>query len=190
MSQTVHNLSLFLYIKRFNEYAKRGQKMKKLILMRHAKAVKPEETNVPDIERKLEERGIKDSQNMGEFLKHEGWIPEKIFCSPSIRTKETLDLVLRKLKENIPVQFEEAIYGNDQNEIIKLISGIDDSLQLIMLIGHNPSIENLAVFLTGETFPDEKFGTACIAVIELNQWDKIKKQSGKLVLFQTPKTLG
>ena len=162
--------------------------MKTLILMRHAKAVRED---IPDMERHLEERGIKDSKKMGKFLKHEKMISDVILCSPSKRTKQTLELVLEELKTEIPVRFEPVIYENDNEKIKIFISSVPNEIQRLMVIGHNPSIETLAEKLSGEVFPEDQFSTAGIAILEFDfaHWKKIKKQTGKLVLFKSPKML-
>jgi phosphohistidine phosphatase len=157
--------------------------------MRHAKAEKLKNYEAGDIERNLEKSGIKDAAIMGKFLKEKNFIPDLIICSPSTRTRQTLEIALEKINHNIKIAFDEKIYENDDVKILKLISGTENKTNTLMIIGHNPAIEEIASNLTGNKFPIDKFSTSGIAVIEfqIDEWIKILDVKGKLVLFKSPK---
>ena len=161
--------------------------MKKLILMRHAKS--DWNNSLDDFERPLSERGKKEAPIMGKFIKNEDLIPDLLISSPSQRTKETLDLILNEVKEDIKIKFNDIIYENSYSKIVNLISGTDDKIKTLMILGHNPSMEELSKYFTGLDNFYDKFVTSALVLIkfDIKDWNEVKKVKGELVYFKTPK---
>ncbi len=164
--------------------------MKKLILFRHAKSSWDDST-ISDHDRPLAEKGIKTAPIMGKFAKKEKLIPDKIICSTAVRARQTLDLFIKTAGIKVETEYNECIYSQDKTKIIKIIQSQEDALRSIMIVGHNPDLEELVEYFTGETFPYPKFSTAGIAVLEFNvdSWKKVEEKKGKLVIFKSPKML-
>jgi phosphohistidine phosphatase len=152
--------------------------MKKLLLLRHAKS-SWEDTSLPDFERPLNERGLRAAPLVGEFIRKQRLRPDLVLCSPAKRTRETIALVLETAGITTELRYDEHIYEASVMRLIEIISQIDDDKREVMLVGHNPGLENLLERLTGET---ERMPTAALALITLNteKWSEAEAKGGEL----------
>jgi phosphohistidine phosphatase len=167
-----------------------------LSLLRHAKSSWAD-ARLRDIERPLNERGEKAAPRVGAFMARRDLIPDLILCSPAVRTRQTLDLVLPYLKAAPTVVYEDALYLASPATLLKRIHQVGSRVRHTMLVGHDPGMHLLALELAGSG-PDEdlhalaeKFPTAGLAVIvfEARSWTKVKAGGGRLELFAAPKRL-
>lgn len=143
--------------------------MKRLLLMRHAKAV-PHNPGA-DHQRPLVERGRNDATVVGERLGELGATPDLVLCSTAERTRETLDCAAAALNGSTEVRYEDRIYGASPGELLSLVQEVDDSVETLMLVGHNPGTHMIAVTLAGsgdqiDTI-NTKFPTAAVADLRL-----------------------
>lgn len=173
--------------------------MLELILMRHAKSDWSDKA-LGDFDRALSKRGKTDAPRMGKALARRGLIPEKILCSPARRTRETLKLVLEGMEASPAVVYDQALYAFGDGIAYLDRLRMENHGATLMLIGHNPSVQNLALRLCASGDADlraaigRKFPTAAAAIIMLpaKRWSELPPQpqiSGELKLFLTPKTL-
>jgi len=137
---------------------------------------------------------------MGRELARRGLIPEKVLCSPARRARETLKLILEEMKAGPSVVYDETLYTfGDGLAYLDRLRGEKHGAP-IMLMGHNPSVQNLALRLGTRGDPallaaiGRKFPTAAAAIIILpgDDWSELSpgpEISGELKLFLTPKTL-
>jgi len=155
--------------------------------MRHAKS----SWAIPgarDFDRELNERGIYDLDKIRQLIKARDYIPEQILCSPSTRTRQTLDGISAVLPPETNVQYSDRLYSSGLSEYIELIHDVSHTGSL-MIIGHNPMCGALAASLPkpDSTYPvDEiayRYPTATIAVIDFDEknWSEIKKTHGNLI---------
>jgi phosphohistidine phosphatase len=163
--------------------------MKKLLLIRHAKAVQSIVLN--DFDRNLTEKGIDNAKDMGKFLSKHDISLDLALSSPALRAKETIQIILENMRIQPKIIYEELIYDNDEKKIINLITNTNNSINTLAIIGHNPSMENITILQTGKKLPYENFSTCGVALIEfdIKNWDEIKNIKGKLVFFKSPKDL-
>ena len=173
--------------------------MLELILMRHAKSDLPDKA-LGDFDRTLSTRGKTDAPRMGRELAGRGLIPEKVLCSPARRARETLKLILEEMKAGPSVVYDETLYTfGDGLAYLERLRREKHGAPL-MLMGHNPSVQNLALRLGTRGDPallaaiGRKFPTAAAAIIILpeDDWSELSpgpEISGELKLFLTPKTL-
>src|SRR5829696_9489472 len=120
--------------------------MLELIVMRHAKSDLPGKA-LGDFDRALSKRGKSDAPRMGRELARRGLIPEKVLCSPARRTRESLKLVLEEMAASPAVVYDETLYTfGDGRAYLKRMGQEKDGAPL-MLMGHNPPVQNLAVRL-------------------------------------------
>ena len=161
--------------------------MKTLIMLRHAKS-SHEDGSLKDIDRPLNERGIADAKLIGGLIRKKRIQPELILASAAERVRQTADLVLKAARLNVEVTFDKRIYEASDRVLFKIIREIDDSSNAVMLIGHNPGLEDLLEELTGEAI---RLPTAAVAVVELTveQWTKVRAGAGNLKFRVTPKEL-
>ncbi|WP_448952674.1 SixA phosphatase family protein [Labrys neptuniae] len=163
------------------------------MLLRHAKSDYP--AGVSDHERPLAPRGQRDAPRMGREIARRGLLPDHVIASTARRTRETLSLIEGSLGPH-SLQFERAIYEAAPEAILRVIRGVVPEVGTLLIVGHNPGLEQLASFLTrgAGTVADPlsgKFPTAALAVLdfELDDWAEISGHQGSLALFLTPKML-
>jgi phosphohistidine phosphatase len=180
------------------------RKNRTLVLFRHAKSAWPD---VPDHERPLANRGIRAAPVMGRWLRDAGLVPDLVLCSTARRARETWQFAQTGLAATPPVSFEDRIYGEDAMGLLALIREVPPATGTLLLIGHNPSIEDLALTLVspgpapGAAGPGAvsagdlermraKFPTAAIAVLQpAGTWHALAKGRARLTAFVTPRDL-
>lgn len=120
-----------------------------LILARHAKSSWANDT-LPDHDRPLNERGIRDAPRMARRLRERGIQPQAIVTSSAVRAFATAEAFAAELElEPEALQIEPGIYGAGVLDMISLIHGLDDRLDRLLLVGHNPTFSELAGSLAG-----------------------------------------
>lgn len=168
----------------------------RLILMRHAKSAWPE--GVSDFDRPLAPRGEAAAPLMGRWLGQQGFVPEVALVSSAIRTRATWAAVAPELI-GTPARFEPKIYNARVQMLLDILRGQTASANTVMMIGHNPGMQELAHGLADPRRSDldalhrlaRKFPTAGLAVLEGEMgFGKSAPHSMRLVTFITPRFLG
>ena len=163
--------------------------MPQLLLMRHGKAVQSDA--VADRERALTARGVRDTQAIARVIARD-FRPDRILCSPARRTRETLAALLPGIGEVRDVTFLEELY-DVPGDYVAAIAANGQASEQLLVIGHNPAIQETAVTLTGSGERPlraeirEKFPTSAVAAVTFDRpWRQIEPLSGRLVAFLTP----
>ena len=167
-----------------------------LSLLRHAKS-SWKNPALPDRERPLNARGMGDAPVMGRAMSERGIDPELILCSTAQRTVDTLALVLPELKIEPKIAYEDVLYHASPAEMLDMLRDIQPGASSVLLIGHNPEIQALALELIGAGPQElrerlaEKFPTGGLVVINFTAglWSCVDVGSGSLAAFVTPKEL-
>ena len=162
---------------------------RRLTLIRHAKS-SWKNPNLRDRERPLNKRGKRDAADMGMRLRDRGVNPDLIICSPAKRALETAKAIAREISyQNDRIAVEDTIYEAEAYGILKLIKGLDDSHNEVMLIGHNPAFSELAASLGNE--PVGNMPTCSVFCIDFRSdtWRTISKEEGRLVFYDYPKNI-
>lgn len=170
--------------------------MKRLILMRHAKAVPPE--GMADEVRALAPRGRLAMERMAGFFRERELTPDLVLVSASTRTRETWALLETAFAKKPEHRFLPDLYGAPRETLLGIIQSVPASVNTLMLVGHNPGLEEITRSLatSGEAEALMRFGrgmpTAAAAVFDLsiNDWKEIAPKTGRMELFVTPKSLG
>lgn len=152
--------------------------MKTLILLRHAKSSWNDAT-VDDFDRPLNDRGRKAAGKVGKFLAKQETPIDLVLSSPAIRARQTLDLVLKRSALTPETRLDQRIYEASSSRLLEVVSQIDEDRKSVMLVGHNPGMEELLSLLTGS---DERMQTAALATISLDvkRWDRVIAGKGVL----------
>jgi phosphohistidine phosphatase len=167
-----------------------------LCLLRHAKS-NWDDQGLKDFDRPLARRGEAAAPLMGAFMAAEGLAPELILCSPAVRTRQTLDLVLPHLAGGPTVVYEDAFYLAAASRLLARLHQVDAKVHSVMIVGHDPGMHGLALELAGSGEPAllqalaAKFPTAGLAVLtfEASDWRQVTAGAGHLQQFMTPKRL-
>ncbi|HET9169103.1 MAG TPA: histidine phosphatase family protein [Actinospica sp.] len=165
-----------------------------LLILRHAKSDWPDD--VADHERPLAERGRRDAPAMGRWLREAGYRPDHVVCSTALRTRQTWELVHDALAADPPIEFEPELYGATVQDLLDVIGRAPADAGSLLVIGHNPGLEYLALTLAGDAPSEDrdrlhgKFPTAALAVCAWEGgWNQAADGSARLVRFVTPHDL-
>lgn len=163
------------------------ENVKVLFLLRHAKA-RSIASGMTDFERPLHDDGKRAAELVGEFLNSKGVEPDLVLSSPALRARETIDAVLKAAQLNVDVNYDARIYEGSSAQLLEMISQLPEGKDMVMLVGHNPSLEELLQALTGEVI---KMSAGSIANIAFGatEWGKALEEKGKLDWLVTPKEL-
>jgi phosphohistidine phosphatase len=167
-----------------------------LTLFRHAKSSWAD-PSLEDFDRPLAPRGEQAAPLMGAFLAERGLIPDLVLCSAARRTRQTLNLAFRHLKTQPETRFADELYHATVPALLAVIRGAPDAKHHLMLVGHNPGLQSLALALIGGGDPAgrrgiaHKFPSAAVAVMTFDaaNWARIGAGGAYLTIFTTPKQL-
>jgi phosphohistidine phosphatase len=169
--------------------------MNRLYLLRHAKAA-PQAPGTEDRERPLADKGGRAMRELGAWAAETGLAPALILCSPAVRTRQTLALLLPHLGGRPEVKLEEALFLAAAEALAARLRRVAAKCPSVLLVGHNPGIEALAVALLqvpagplGKRLR-EGMPTAALAAFELDgSWAALDDGAARLTHYITPKDL-
>lgn len=170
--------------------------MKNLLLLRHAKS-SWEDNSLADFDRPLAPRGLSAAKLIGHELAERGWLPGHALVSPAKRTRETWDLVAAQLVDAPTAEFAETLYDATAERILAELRQTRESVKTLIVVGHNPGTENLALQLADDESDTDalarlgdKFPTAALARFEFGGlWRELGPAAARLTHFLRPKDL-
>ena len=121
---------------------------KTLYLLRHAKS-SWEDPTLADHDRPLASRGRRASKAIAEYLRRQRSTPRLVLCSSSERTRETLKRISAGLRGGVEVRIEERLYMASASGLLERLHEVDGRVGSVMLIGHYPAVQELALSLAG-----------------------------------------
>jgi len=129
--------------------------MKTVTLFRHAKSDWKDSAIIDDFDRPLSERGVKAAPKMGKVIRAHGLMPDIILCSPSVRTRQTLQLAAPNAFETLPeIRFDPKLYHPDVEALLHFLRALPETVAHVMIVGHNPALTDLITLLVlGATRP-------------------------------------
>lgn len=161
--------------------------MKTLYILRHAKS-SWDNAGLSDFERPLNERGLRAAPMMGGVMRANNFLPNLILSSPATRAKQTAALVKKSAGIESETEYDERIYEASPARLLEIVAEQNAAVESVLLVGHNPGMEGLVKFLTGNLEP---MPTAALAVVDLDikTWSEINSASGSLRVLIRPKEL-
>ncbi len=170
--------------------------VKTLYLLRHLKS-SWDEPGLPDRERPLAPRGRRAGKKLARRLRKERATPDVVLCSPSVRTRETLEAILPALGDPV-IEFRDELYAASGDELFEAVRGVAPDVSSVLVIAHNPGIQVLAIALAGRGDEearerlDEKFPTGALATLQFDvpRWAEVEPGAGELIGFVVPRELG
>ena len=162
--------------------------MKTLLLLRHAKSDWGD-ASLPDHDRPLKKRGIKAAGRIGQLLRDRVPHPDLVLCSTAVRARETLRLALDEAHVSPPTEFLEDLYHCPPNQFIETLCHLAEPTETVLLVGHNPGMEEFLLQLCDEPVA---VPTATLAQVELDldAWsDFTISTRGRLINIWRPREL-
>lgn len=166
-----------------------------LYLFRHAKSAW-DDPSLDDVDRPLAPRGTRAAAQMAAYMRSTGLLPDLVLCSAARRTRDTWAPMAGALGQPRTDYLEE-LYEAGARALLASIRKTKADVHRLMLVGHNPGLQSLAIDLIGSgdgadrRFIAEKLPTAALAVIEfdIETWRHLAPATGRLTRFMTPKRL-
>ena len=160
--------------------------MKNLILVRHGKS--SWENNVNDRDRPLKQRGVFDALLVSQMLKKQQLTIDFCFSSPANRALHTATIFLRQLEYDLSnFQITNMLYDFSGEEALSFLKKLDDSLDTVLIFGHNYAFTHIANSL-GNTYIENVPTSGLVQLsFQENSWSTISKGETKQIIF--PKQL-
>ncbi|MGE5423935.1 MAG: SixA phosphatase family protein [Syntrophothermus sp.] len=163
--------------------------MKKLYLIRHAKAA-PESSTGDDFDRPLVDKGVTKTERIVKYLNKTGTVIDLIITSPAERAAATAEIIAKGIGYPAgKIQKDRKIYDGYYDRILDVIYATPNDINNLMITGHNPTITHLAnLFLNPgiEFLPTS--GTVCIS-FDTDKWEQIPSVTAQKEFLVTPKML-
>jgi phosphohistidine phosphatase len=163
--------------------------MKTLLLLRHAKS-SWKDANIDDHERRLKKRGRKEARKMGRLIAAENLMPETMASSSARRCRQTADHVIHHSDYRGEVRMTSELYDADTSRLREFVGKLSDQAARVMLIGHNPGLEEFLESLVGEHTP---LTTGALAQVEvqIDRWADLSSDTrGTLIKVWEPREGG
>jgi phosphohistidine phosphatase len=162
--------------------------MKTLLVLRHAKS----SWNDPardDHERPLNRRGRRDAPRMGQVMREFRLIPDVVISSDAVRARLTAEAMAEAAHYAGEILLDQHLYMARPDDILSLLRRVQQNAETVMIVGHNPGLEELVEQLTGEQLD---LPTAALAqiVLSIDRWrDLTWSTRGALIGHWRPKEL-
>lgn len=164
--------------------------MKHLLLLRHARAA----LGGADHERPLSAEGRRDAERLGALIARGDLRPTLALCSTARRARETLEAVEAQLHPRPSVVVEPDLYVADARSLLERVAGVDGVVEVVLLVGHNPAISELARLLAGQGQGDELsrlrrgLGAGALAALQLERgsWADMAPAGSRLLALLEP----
>ncbi|MEU7424698.1 histidine phosphatase family protein [Streptomyces sp. NPDC040750] len=167
--------------------------LRRLVLLRHAKSDWPE--GVEDHDRPLAPRGLRDAPAAGRALAEAGGLPDLAVCSTAVRARRTWELAAAEWGTPPPARYDRRLYAAGVPDLLEVVREVPPGVETLLLVGHNPGLEDLALRLAGDGMDDalerlrEKFPTSALAVLAWRGtgWPALAPGTALLTAFTVPR---
>ena len=135
-------------------------------------------------------------RKMAKYIRRNKIRPGLVLCSPSLRTRQTLEAIESSLGTGSQIESESELYGASEEKLLQRLQALPESVNSVMLIGHNPGLQELALMLASRGADlrrlEEKFPTGALAtlVAEGEDWAALGPGDAELVDYVVPRELG
>jgi phosphohistidine phosphatase len=166
-----------------------------LVLLRHLKSAW-DDPGVGDHDRPLAPRGVRAGERMRLHFEEAGISPQLVLCSSALRAVQTWESVRAGLPDDVRLEIDENLYGASSESLLARLNEVPDAIDVLLAIGHNPGIENLALGLAGSGDADgidrmsEKYPTGGLATLTFEgPWAQLAWGDADLTGFVVPREL-
>jgi phosphohistidine phosphatase len=170
--------------------------VKDLLLLRHAKS-SWDDPLLEDADRPLNKRGREAARRVARWFQDNSLMPAYVLCSPALRTRQTLDAIRPVLGPDARIELDPSIYLAEASDLFGRIKAVKSATPSVLLIGHNPGLQELALALTpararrDRQRMAEKFPTAAFAWfrVRARSWSALEPEKMELVAYLRPADL-
>jgi phosphohistidine phosphatase len=162
--------------------------VKTLLILRHAKS-SWRDSGLADHDRPLNKRGQRDAPRMGRLLRQEDLVPDMIVSSSAVRARKTAQLAIEAMGYDGELRLADELYAAEPEAYLDALQSLPDIYECVMVIGHNPGLEELLELLIGDW---QRLPTAALAAVrlDLETWQDISEETpGRLVNLWLPHEL-
>jgi phosphohistidine phosphatase len=166
---------------------------RELLLLRHGKS--DWSGNIEDFRRPLKERGCRDAERMGVWLHRQDLRPDHWVSSPAERAASTAQHCSAAMaQDSRDIHYEDRIYEAGLSPLLEVLAGAPDAAGRVILVGHNPGLEDLLIHLTADRVPTPEDGkllpTATLARLSMPEdWTRLDAGSARLLSITRPREL-
>ena len=153
--------------------------MKRLLILRHAKSSWAD-SSIDDSQRPLNERGLRDAPRAGAWLRERGLLPDAIITSDAVRARTTAQAVAKTAGYSQEIIIEPSLYHAKPDDVLAVLRGIRTDALTVLVVGHNPGLEDLVAQLTGEHHDLPTAALVHIA-LEIDDWSEVGARAGSIV---------
>jgi len=154
-----------------------------LVVVRHAKS--DWHTGVPDVERPLAPRGLRDAPEVGAWLAANLAGVDLVVCSTATRARQTWSLAGNGLDPAPQVRYEPRVYDATHGELMSIVEELPQDVATTVLVGHNPGLAELVEVVSGER---AELKTSTVAVLRwAGSWARVWARRASLVTLATPR---
>jgi len=172
----------------YTELAQKEKLIKTVFLVRHAKA-EPQDVKKSDHDRRLVDKGMRHAEKMASLVAGFRFPPELICTSSAARAKETAAIFADALNLKNSLEVADDLYSSSAQAYLQKIQKTADETNTMMIVGHNPVLEDLLVMLTSRSPFHCKMPTCGMAIIHFHVtlWSEIRPATGILRSLLYPK---
>ncbi len=171
-----------------------GKTPRLIHLLRHAKS-SWDQPELADFDRPLAPRGRRACKTMRRYMRFSDLRPDLVLCSSSVRTRATLKKALPEFDHEVQIEYEQALYEAEAGELIDRLRRLPDQVNCVLMIAHNPGMQDLASALADTGDPEAlarlkaKFPTAGLAtlVLKRDRWRELAPRTCELHSFVVPR---
>ena len=158
--------------------------MKTLLLLRHAQT-SPASPTGRDFDRPLVEAGRRAASLVGQLLRRKQLAPAVVISSPALRARETSGLACEAAQLSARTRFDKRIYEASVEQLLAVVSEVEDGAETMLIVGHNPGLQELLAHLTGEHAPMLPATLARID-LDIDAWDELRAAQAGRLIFALP----
>lgn len=154
--------------------------MKRLLILRHAKS-SWDDVSRDDWERPLSPRGARDAPRVGTLLRERALIPDLIITSDAVRAHTTARAVAEAAGYRGAVVVEPSLYHAKPDEVLTVLNGVSGTVRAVLIVGHNPGLEDLIAQLTGDPI-DLPTASLVHLAVPVEAWSRVDRSAGASVV--------
>jgi phosphohistidine phosphatase len=162
--------------------------VKRLTILRHAKSSRSDD-RLADRERLLSQRGERDAPQMGKRLARHGLKPDLILSSPAVRARQTAERVALALNYRADdIRYDAALYLASPGDLLEVLANVNDGIDELILVGHNPGMTQLANMMLAELKLNNLPTAGAVAIdTGVPSWGQIDAGAFSLRFYDYPK---